>query len=88
MALEGTLRDFSFADILQLISLQRKADQKNGTGVRPERPPQPVLRGSLVLDRAGCDRPAVLLPEPGERRQGLTATNSIGELGTSIRITR
>ena len=24
MALEGTLRDFSFADILQLISLQRK----------------------------------------------------------------
>ena len=48
MALEGTLRDFSFADILQLISLQRK------TGVLTLKHEDKLVTISFLDGCTGC----------------------------------
>ncbi len=69
MALEGTLRDFSFADILQLISLQRK------TGVLTLKSEQNVVTisfldgcivGSSSLNQHPEDRIGLILLKKGE----------------------
>lgn len=69
MALEGTLRDFSFADILQLISLQRK------TGVLTLKNEQNVVTisfldgcivGSSSLNQHPEDRIGLILLKKGE----------------------
>ncbi|RLE33621.1 MAG: response regulator, partial [Acidobacteria bacterium] len=69
MALEGTLRDFSFADILQLISLQRK------TGVLTLKDAENVvtisfLDGSIIgsssLSQHPEDRIGLILLKRGE----------------------
>jgi hypothetical protein len=69
MALEGTLRDFSFADILQLISLQRK------TGVLTLKHEQNLVTisfldgcivGSSTLSQHSEDRIGLILLKRGE----------------------
>ncbi len=73
MALEGTLRDFSFADILQLISLQRK------TGVLTLKDAENVvtisfLEGSIVgsssLNQHPEDRIGLILLKRGDVTSG------------------
>ena len=62
MALEGTLRDFSFADILQLISLQRK------TGVLTLKHEEKLVTISFL---EGCIIGATTLSQHTEDRIGL-----------------
>jgi hypothetical protein len=69
MALEGTLRDFSFADILQLISLQRKTGVltlKNDDNVVTISFLEGCVVGSSQLSQQTEDRIGLILLKKGE----------------------
>jgi hypothetical protein len=69
MALEGTLRDFSFADILQLISLQRKTGVltlKNDDNVVTISFLEGCVVGSSQLNQQTEDRIGLILLKKGE----------------------
>ena len=69
MALEGTLRDFSFADILQLISLQRKTGVltlKHGEKLVTISFLDGCVVGSSTLNQHTEDRIGLILLKRGE----------------------
>ena len=81
MALEGTLRDFSFADILQLISLQRK------TGVLTLRANENLVTvsfqdgcivGASTLNQHTEDMIGLILLKRGEVTEARFFKSSIG----------